>query len=418
MKTPRDEAHTLKARIAAAIVGAAVALVLAAVGALAPGLPPIALAGLGLALAAGLAAAVARGVDKDLDRLTAEASDKDVMEDALGKFVHSRYVSTLMLDPTALEPGGVQKTVTVLMSDLRGFTGLVERYPADEFIELLNSYLGRMADVVSRHGGNVNEFIGDAVLALFGARDGDFHDPLEAVACAADMQQELTRFNTEHPQHPDLEMGIGLATGTVIVGNIGSERRLKFGVVGDTVNLAARVESYTVGGEVMLADSTHELVQKGVEAKGPHSVTAKGKSEPIHIWSLQSVGPPHDLIVPGPAGVGELFAVEFQAYVFKVAGKHVAKVPFEASLTGLSADAADLVCAAESLALFDDVKLRFDPPEGAPVEQVYGKIVAAEDLPDGRRRQRIRFTSVPDPARLGALLPLTLTPAPDPPPAG
>ena len=157
-----------------------------------------------------------------------------------------------------------------------------------------------------------------------------------------------------------------------------------------------------------MADSTYRLVQRSVEVHGPQEVQAKGKSEPLKIWSLVAVGDPHDLIVPHAAGVdGDLFPVDFKAYVFKVAGKHVANVPFEAALTGLSADAADLTCPADSVALFDNVKLRFDPPGGDPIEEVYGKIVAAESLADGRRRRRVRFTSVPDPARLGALLPLT-----------
>lgn len=394
--------------MAAAVVGLGVALSLAALAAVTQ-LPPLALAGAGAAVAVLLAAIVGGMVDKDLERLAEEgASEKGVMEDALGKFVHSRYVSTLKVDPSALEPGGVQKFVTVLMSDLRGFTSLVERYPPDEFVELLNAYLGRMADVVKRHGGSVNEFIGDAVLALFGARDGDFHDPLAAVACAAEMQQELARFNAERTDVPDLEMGIGLASGKVIVGNIGSEHRLKFGVVGDTVNLAGRVESFTVGGEVLLADSTYRLVERGVEAGDARQVLAKGKAEPMQVWPLQSVGDPHNLVVPAALGIdGDLFPVQFKAYVFKVAGKHVANVPFEASLTGLSADAADLLWPADSVALFDDVKLRFDPPDGEPIEEVYGKIVAAEAMADGRSRRRVRFTSVPDPARLGSLLPLT-----------
>lgn len=395
----------MKARLAAGLVGLGVALSLAAIAAV-TSLTPLALAGAGALIAAALAALVGGLVDKDLERLQDEASDKEVMEDALGKFVHSRYVSTLMLDPSALEPGGVQKFVTVLMSDLRGFTSLVERYPPDEFIELLNAYLGRMADVVKRHGGSVNEFIGDAVLALFGARDGDFHDPLAAAACAADMQQELARFNEEHPDIPELQMGIGLASGKVIVGNIGSEHRLKFGVVGDTVNLAGRVESFTVGGEVLLADSTYRLCKAGLQVRGPREVRAKGKTEPLLVWSLVSVGPPHDLVVPAALGAHDaLHPLALKAYVFKIAGKHVAKVPFEAAVTGLSVDAADLVCPADSVALFDDIKLRFDPPAGEPIEELYGKIVAAEVLPDGRRRRRVRFTSVPDPARLQALLP-------------
>jgi len=403
----------MSARQAAAVVGGAVALTLAGAMAL-TGWPPGALAAGGLALAFTLAALVGGRVDKQVRRLSAEARERDVMEDALGKFVHSQYVSTLMVDPTALQPGGVQRTVTVLMSDLRGFTGLAERYEPGDFVELLNAYLGRMADVVSRHGGSVNEFIGDAVLALFGAREGDEHDPVRAAACAADMQQELARFNDEHPEHVDLQMGVGLASGEVIVGNIGSERRLKFGVVGEAVNLASRVESFTVGGEVLLAQETFELVRDSVEAEGPQEVAVKGRSAPLKMWSLQSVAPPYDVIVPKAAASGGVFDVDLRTYVFKVTGKHVARVALSASMTGLSADEADLIFETDSARLFDNVKLRIEVPNGEPVEDLYGKLVAAEALADGRRRWRVRFTSVPSPSRIGALLPLS----PAPPPAG
>lgn len=403
----------MSARQAAAVVGSAVALTLGTVMTLADW-PPGVLAAVGLGLSLVLAALVGGGVDEEFRRLGEEARERNVMEDALGKFVHSQYVSTLMVDPTALQPGGVQRTVTVLMSDLRGFTGLAERYAPGEFVELLNAYLGRMADVVSRHGGSVNEFIGDAVLALFGAREGDLHDPLRAVACAADMQQELARFNDEHPEHVDLQMGVGLATGEVVVGNIGSERRLKFGVVGEAVNLASRVESFTVGGEVLLAQETFELVQGSVEVQGPQKVIVKGRSAPLKMWSLQSLGPPYDLIVPKAAAEGGVFTVDLRAFVFKVTGNHVARVALEASMTGLSADKADLVFEADTARLFDNIKLRIDVPGEEPLDDVYGKLVATEALDDGRRRWRVRFTSVPTPSRLGALLPLT----PTPPPAG
>ncbi len=407
----------MNARQAAAVVGGAVALSLASATTLTDW-PPGALAAGGLALALLLAALVGGGVDKKVRRLSAEVRERDVMEDALGKFVHSQYVSTLMVDPTALQPGGVQRTVTVLMSDLRGFTGLAERYAPGDFVELLNAYLGRMADVVNRHGGSVNEFIGDAVLALFGAREGDLHDPVRAAACAADMQQELARFNDEHPEHVDLQMGVGLATGEVVVGNIGSERRLKFGVVGEAVNLASRVESFTVGGEVLLAHETFELVRGSVEAEGPQEVAVKGRSAPLTMWSLQGVGPPYDLVVPKAAAAGGVFDVDLRTYVFTVTGKHVAQVALEASMTGLSADKADLIFETDNARLFDNIKLRIEVPGGEPLEDLYGKLVAAEALDDGRRRWRVRFTSVPAPSRLGALLPLTPASPPASPPAG
>ena len=142
------------------------------------------------------------------------------------------------------------------MSDLRGFTSMSEARDAEEVVRLLNRYLARMSEIIFAYDGIIDEFIGDAILAVFGVPEKRKDDPARAVACALSMQNALHELNDEiiSEGYPALEMGIGINSGTVIVGNIGSEMRAKYGIVGTVVNRAARIESNTVGGEVLIGE--------------------------------------------------------------------------------------------------------------------------------------------------------------------
>ena len=166
-----------------------------------------------------------------------------------GRYISDEVVADLLASPEGPKIGGEQRRVTLLMSDLRGFTPLTEGLAPQQVLRLLNSYLGTMADVVLAHQGTVDEFVGDAILAIFGAPVARSDDAQRAVACAVAMQGALAALNraNEPAGLPRLEMGIAVHTGEVIVGNIGSERRTKYGVVGSAVNHAGRIESFTVG---------------------------------------------------------------------------------------------------------------------------------------------------------------------------
>lgn len=349
-------------------------------------------------------------VARTFDRMLLGLKERDAIRDAFGRYVDPEVARQILADPDSLRPGGELRTVTILMSDLRGFTSLSERHTPAEMVELLNAYLGRMADVIARHRGTVNEFIGDAVLALFGAPVSSDDDALRAVACAAEMQIELERFNVEHPGADQLKMGIGVNTGQVIVGNIGSDRHMKYGVVGDAVNMAARVESFTVGGEVLMSEPTHAAVAEHVDVRGPFFARAKGKKEPLGLYSLLWVAEPYDLRVPIVDLGDQLADVSIPVDCYAVRGKEIDEEPMRATLIRLGRDDAE-VLVERALAVFDNVKLRLRPEGEAPLEDVYAKVTRAE-VHDGEHLCRLRFTSVPDPDRLEAL-----APAP-PPPAG
>lgn len=220
-----------------------------------------------------------------------------VIRETFGRYLSKQVVDEILASPEGRRIGGRRATVTVLMSDLRGFTGLAADRDPEETVQLLNRYLSRMSEVIVSYDGIIDEFIGDAILAIFGIPDRRPDDAVRAVACAVAMQNALTALNAELTKEalPPLEMGIGINTGSVIVGNIGSELRMKYGVIGPVVNTTSRIESLTVGGQVLMGASTHAAVGERVTASAPETAMMKGLSRPLVVYPVLAVGPPFDL---------------------------------------------------------------------------------------------------------------------------
>ena len=205
-----------------------------------------------------------------------------------------RYVSPQVAEH-AIEhgaiPGGQTVEATVLFADIRGFTSLAEQMPADALIALLNRYFTTMATVVTEHGGLVNKFGGDSLLAIFGMPLNPLDDhPARAVQAAVGMYFALQAFNDDQRRRgePPLHIGIGIATGTVVAGNVGSEDRLEYTVIGDAVNLASRLESMTksVDAVVLLSEQTARAVQAWATLRYIDEVAIKGKRDPVPVFSL------------------------------------------------------------------------------------------------------------------------------------
>lgn len=330
--------------------------------------------------------------------------EREVMREAVGRYVSPEVARQLLEDPDAARPGGTHRHITVLMSDLRGFSGLSRRLGAEEMIGLLNDYLERMGEVIEAHGGRVNEYLGDAILALWGEAGEASDDALRAVACAVEMQRALEVFNEELARRglDRLEMGIGLNSGDVILGNIGSSHHVKWGVVGDAVNMAARVETFTVGGEVLLTRET--LVEAGplVEARGPIRVKVKGAVDSLELFAVLKVGGAFDCAVPAEVrAVVEQVPVRLEAGVARIVDKEVLPTRLRARIVSLGSRGAT-VAVSGTLAVYDDVQLRILLPDG-PLDEVYAKVVRAEpggalDLPEHSGEAAlalVRFTSLP-----------------------
>ena len=150
----------------------------------------------------------------------------------------------------------------MIMTDLRGFTSLSERLAPERVVAMLNRYLTTMVTVIKQYQGTIDEFIGDAIFVLFGAPVWQEDDAQRAVACAVAMQLAMAAINEQNREDdlPEIEMGIGVHTGQVVVGNIGSPERMKYGVVGSHVNLTSRIQSYTTGGQILISETTRQEV--------------------------------------------------------------------------------------------------------------------------------------------------------------
>lgn len=199
--------------------------------------------------------------------------------------VADRTIADRLIDnPGAL--GGELREVTMLFCDIRGFTALTEKMPPHEVIELLNEHMTALTDVAYAHGGTVDKFVGDLIMVLFGAPEGSHEDTLSAVRCAVAMQARRRVMNVT-ARHP-LEIGIGLATGTVVAGCMGSDKRLSYTVLGHHVNLASRLCSIAQAGEIIADPATIEAAGTEISSTTLPPMQLKGFSEPVQPHRIQA----------------------------------------------------------------------------------------------------------------------------------
>ena len=191
------------------------------------------------------------------------------------------------------------REVTILMADLRGFSALADAQPAPVFIAALNRCLARLSEVVFKHGGRIEKFTGDSILVLFGAPQAREDDAPRALACAVEMQITLRELNLVHLSErlPEVFLGIGVHTGTVIAGRFGSEGFSEYAVVGEAVSLASRLEALSLRGQVLISEATYERCGGLVSASAPMQVYVRGRAQPASVRELIAI-PSQKLKVP------------------------------------------------------------------------------------------------------------------------
>jgi adenylate cyclase len=217
-----------------------------------------------------------------------------------GRYLSDEVVDTILESPDGLSLGGEKRLVSIMMTDLRGFTSLGEQLPADSVVGIINIYLDIMTQIIFKYQGTIDEFIGDAILAVFGAPTRRENDAQRAVACALEMQLAMADVNQRNREagYPDVTMGIGINTGAAVIGNIGSHRRTKYGVIGRHVNLASRIESYTVGGQVFISESTKTACGSVLRIDDQIEVMPKGVKQPIIISDVGGIGGEFNIFLP------------------------------------------------------------------------------------------------------------------------
>ena len=211
-----------------------------------------------------------------------------------GRYLSDEIVTDILERPEGLELGGDLREVTIMMSDIRGFTTLSEHLAPAQVVTMLNRYLGTMTDIILAHQGTIDEFIGDAILAVFGAPQKREDDADRAVRCALAMQAAMKEINAANEADglPAVATGIALNTGKVIAGNIGSERRSKYGFVGHPMNVTSRIEDQSAGGEILVADSTLSKLTTDYRVTDTRELNVKGIDQMVVVHRIE--GRDHD----------------------------------------------------------------------------------------------------------------------------
>ncbi|MGK4006629.1 adenylate/guanylate cyclase domain-containing protein [Sorangium sp. So ce1036] len=203
----------------------------------------------------------------------------------LGRYLSKDLVDFVLSDPRRLKLGGTRRHVSVMFTDIRNFTPLAESVEPEVVVSFLNEYFTEMVDIVFRYGGTLDKYIGDGLMAVFGAPLSVEDAPKRAVMAAIEMVQALERFNQrQHLGCGEIRMGVGIATGTVISGNIGSLQRMEYTCIGDTVNTASRLEQANkeLGSKIIICQATYAAVNDAIPAQATGAVSIRGKNRQVH----------------------------------------------------------------------------------------------------------------------------------------
>ncbi len=335
------------------------------------------------------------------EREVAEIKSRFIRE-TFGRYLSDEIVDSILEDPAGLTLGGEKRTVTIMMTDLRGFTSICERLPAEAVVGMINIYLEVMTRIIFKYQGTIDEFIGDAILVIFGAPVLRDDDALRAVACALDMQLAMREVNERNlaAGYPEVLMGIGINTGSAVVGNIGSSRRVKYGAVGSSVNLTSRIESYTVGGQILISESTAQACGEHLRIDSQLEVMPKGVKTPITIYEVGGTKWTVNLSLPkqGTEEMSELsppLKISFAPLVDKDAGTRT----HNGLVCRLSERMAE-VHAETTMEKLTNLRITvFDHQGESIATDIYAKV--SDQMTDTPSAFRIHFTSItPETAEL------------------
>jgi len=240
-------------------------------------------------------------MSEHIDLMAEQLQDREFIRETFGRYLSSKIATEVLSQRSGITLGGEERVVTVLFSDLRGYSSISEQMSPTEVVAMLNQYLGAMNEIIDRHSGCVIEFIGDAIFAVFGAPHYIANHAEQAVQCGIDMRLRLGELNAEWRQSglariwqdrgiPEISIRLGVHTGAVVAGNLGSQTRMKYSVIGDTVNVASRLEALNkeLGTDFLISREVYIQLPRGLQDAvvdhGTHKV--KGREHPVEVFAV------------------------------------------------------------------------------------------------------------------------------------
>ncbi len=224
------------------------------------------------------------------EQMDSAVEDRRVIKNMFSRYLSKEVVHSLMESPEQVKPGGDEKQATIFFADIRGYTSFSEGKDPKYIIEILNDYFSEAVEIVVKYGGYIDKFIGDCIMAAWGVPIvNEADDAKRAVSCAVEIQEKVAsssrHFFTGDAR--DLRIGIGMHTGPLVAGNLGSSRRMDYSVIGDTVNVAARLEGVAGPDEIIITEHTRQHLEDQFSLEQRSSVSVKGKKKPIPIYNVK-----------------------------------------------------------------------------------------------------------------------------------
>ena len=319
----------------------------------------------------------------------------EFLKKMFGRYISTEVMNSLIENPSTTELGGEKRIVTIMISDLRGFTSLSERLEPEQVVTLLNNYFEMMVDIIFQYNGTINEIIGDGLVVIFGAPKSTPDQTQNAIACAIEMQNAMQEVNRQNRalELPELEMGIGLNETEVIVGNIGSSKRTKYGAIGSGMNQAARIESYTVGGQILVSESILKENGKVLRVDQQFEVYPKGSDLPLKIYDIGGIAGNYNLSLESEHLNLQILAKKIPVKYTILEGKHVGRMDHDGHFVKLSSKSAEMV-SDRPLETLINLKISLENAyEGLARTAFYAKVVKSSESKE--RHRLIQFTSVP-----------------------
>lgn len=288
------------------------------------------------------------------------------------------------------------KKITILLSDIRGFSDIAESYPAADVVQMLNRYFDAMGNIITNYSGTIDKLMGDSILVVFGFPEEREADAENAIACAVEMQMAMSKLNDVNRSMgmPDLYVGIAVNTGSVVVGDLGSKHYHEYTIIGDEVNLTSRIEAQCLRGQILISENTYELTKEFVEVGSPNRVEVKGARDAVDLYELHATTRPHSMEVPRREGrKSPRIKVNMPVAFQNLAGKIVLGEKFYGEVVDISYHGL-LIETPVKLGKSSEIKMALSLELFSDrTTDVYARIINTEQV-DNKFRSSMEFTTI------------------------